>query len=240
MPDYGKQWHYDRSRGVHRGYIDATPVREHVAALVAEGWTTKGIARTAGSSDTALHDLMAGRTARVQQATARRVLTVDRDTLYATASRADLVPAIGYLRRGRALTALGWSTRSLETQGCGLDIRGKQVWAVRWRRMRDLYDELSSTPGSSVRSVQAAARNGWAAPGWWDDDIDDPGAAPHVDSERPRVIDALVEDVTTLISAGETLAGIACRLGRREDSLLRALQRAGRHDLARRMTEVAS
>lgn len=232
---YVKRWHVDRKRGVSRALVDASTVREHIGALVDEGWPVKAIARAAGVSDTSLRDLLAGRTAGTRQAVARAACKVNRRMLYRLAKGEDPVPAVGFTRRVQALQSIGYTYRQLESLGICPDIGpvGRHVDANRWRRCVAAYDELWDKPGPSQRARLAAARRGCAPPLAWDDDtIDDPAAVPDL-GERADRRQSLLEDVEWLLANGHGWLSAPGRLGMNAEALERALSRAGRADLSR-------
>lgn len=97
------------------------------------------------------------------------------------------VPKIGAVRRLQALMALGWPRREIARRaGWQGDALGALIYGKRQtilldthRRIADLYEVLSGTPGPSQRSRDLAAERGWATPLAWEDiDIDDPTASP--------------------------------------------------------------
>ncbi len=231
---YVKRWHVDRRRGIDRSPIDPARVRTYLQPLLDEGWSVRAIAKAAGTSDTALRDLVAGRTSSVRRAIAARLLSVTRAKLYDGADAEVRVPAHGFVRRVQAMQSLGYPTRWLEANGVDPDIgpAGKGVDAARWRRCRDLYEQVWDKQGPSARARAIAARKGYAPPMAWDD-IDDPTCQPDVGQEPRGSWDA--DDVAWLLTCGETQVGIAARFGIRVDSLQRGLRRAGRDDLVARL-----
>jgi hypothetical protein len=186
-------------------------------------------------SGTALRDILAGRTGGTQQPVAQRLMAVNRRALYAAAGPNDMVPSVGYLRRMRALVAIGYTTRYLDSLGIDITKPTARVYASVWRRGVAVYDELWATPGPSKRSRSIAAGKGWAIPLAWDDSsIDDPAATPCVGDAGPRR-EALVEDVEFLLATAHGLRSAIERLGLKQQSLERALLRAGRSDLIGRL-----
>lgn len=96
------------------------------------------------------------------------------------------VLAIGALRRVRALNAIGWPTDEIATRlgytsraAVNLAITKRTMTYALWARIRDVYDELSGTPGPSPRSAARARTAKWAPPlAWAGLDIDNPRAQP--------------------------------------------------------------
>ena len=111
-----------------------------------------------------------------------------------------LLTAAGTCRRLEALAAGGWPLAMLDeltglpTNTLAQWRRRRRVSARHARRVRDLYLDLSMTPGPSKVTAGRAAAAGWAPPFCWDDDtIDDPGTAA---AGRPG------DDGTDAIGAG--------------------------------------
>lgn len=236
-------------------YVDAEPVRQHVAALRAGGMGLKRIAAVSGVPHGALWKLVQGKrradgtcvpSRRVRPSTARQVLavTLDVDTLAGGARTA----RTGTLRRLQALVALGWSQAELGRR-LGINdanmtplVQGRRDVTVRTARaVADLYADLSDCPPpetnksqriSASRSRNRAAAAGWLVPAWWDDDtMDDPTADPRA-AETPhrgpgRPVGHLLEDVEWLANAGMSIHSIAAQLGVTANSIERAHQRAG-------------
>ena len=104
----------------------------------------------------------------------------------------------GFIRRIRALQAMGWSFNDI-AQRIGIPrtcLTAKtrnhtRVYVSTFRRMVAVYDELSMIPGPSIRSINAAKRNGWAPPLAWDD-IDDPDERPNLGAAADRGVDEVL------------------------------------------------
>lgn len=252
-----------RTRGLLYGtwspLVDATPVREHLAALSAAGIGWKRAAVLADVAASTVSKLLYGRppTRRVKPETARRLLAV-RPSLDVMLDGAR-VDATGTHRRLQALACLGWSDArlgarlGLDSGNYGTMLRQREVSAARARDVARLYDELwrSGPPETDHRTRQSASRarnraraNGWAPPMAWDDDaIDDPAATPGEHTHAPDAVTtprgrnggvdsaALVEDVEVLVASGATVEAAVARLGVKRGSLYTALHRAGRRDL---------
>jgi hypothetical protein len=231
---YVKRWHVDRARGIDRSPISADVVRAHLQPYLDEGWSARAIARAASASATAIRDLMTGRTATVQRAIAARLLRVDRTKLYDSAGPQDMVPVHGFVRRVQAMQSLGYTHRWLVENGVDPAIgpSGVAIFAERWRRARDLYEQVWDKPGPSQRARSNAAKKGFAPPMAWDD-IDDPASLPDRGALPRTQWDA--GDVEWLLTCGETQETIARRFGINLHSLQRGLHRAGRGDLVARL-----
>lgn len=97
------------------------------------------------------------------------------------------VDAVGTRRRLQALCALGWARQALAdrlgvtARAVNYFLKAERVNASTALRVREVYDELWLTPGTSARARADAQRAGWASPLAWDDDeIDDPDASPRL------------------------------------------------------------
>lgn len=130
------------------------------------------------------------------------------------------IPAVGSIRRLRALAAIGWGLEALAPhlgwhwQRLGQIRSGRQQYVHRetHRAVAAVYRELADRSGSSRRSALYAERHGWLGPLWWDDDtIDDPDYQPPTrELLRPHKYD--VDDV----NVGRALAGHSVDLTRAE------------------------
>jgi transcriptional regulator with XRE-family HTH domain len=185
--------------GQWQPFTDATPAREHVRSLQAQGLGWQRIAELAGVAAPTVSSMLYGRsgrppTGKIRTATAEALLAFrpGLDDLPATAP----VDAAGTRRRMQALAAAGWSAQRLagylgfDRAHAGRIIRGDnpRVSAATARAVRGLYDELWDRPppeGTRWEKVAAnrardhARQQGWPPPMAWDDDkIDDPAAKP--------------------------------------------------------------
>lgn len=232
---YNKRLKLDQYRGVSR-LVDATPAREHVAALLAGGMSFRAISIAAGwRSRNALDEAL--KRTRVQRRTLDRILAVrpDSDTRHD-----GYVDATGARRRLQALAAVGWPSRAIADRlghrdhTTVLDVRSGATTTVRRRTATAVaaaYDALAMTPGPSERARRHAARQGWLPPLAWDDDlIDDPAHSPDPGVARRDRRGAAREDVLELLALGETHAAIAARLGISEAAVDRARYRANQTD----------
>lgn len=147
------------------------------------GWPLRRIVAESGVTRTQL--------ARIRGNTARPVTTVYWSTYERLTSLigqdptppgAALVDATGTWRRLEGLIALGYpQTWIAQRLGIGkaLQIRHDRVLARTAKAVALLYAELENTKGPSDRTRAMAARKGYLAPGWWDEDtIDDPTYRP--------------------------------------------------------------
>lgn len=156
-----------------------------------------------------------------------------------------LIDATGTRRRIQALNAIGWDNGrimkrlGMDPYGSRTLFRGARVHQNTAAKVARVYDELSMTPGPSVRARLHAQRRGYAPPLAWDDDtIDDPNAVP--DLGAPDDDTAWADDVAELIDAGCSWDEIAKRLGLKPDSLDSKCRRHGRTDLLERIRRAAA
>lgn len=112
---------------------------------------------------------------------------------------AAIVPAAGTVRRLQALVALGYSWSRL-SKHLGVTVtRAAQIGLLpitghvnrrTAARVKALYDELSTTPGTDRYALTVARRHGFYPPLAWDDDtIDDPAAQPQLGDPDADVVD---------------------------------------------------
>jgi hypothetical protein len=190
--------------------VDAEPARQHLRALSAAGVGYARTAQLAGVPNSVITKLIWGDggapSARIRTATEAKLLSVTADQLADRAS----VPAIGTIRRMRALATIGW-TFSAQATAIGWDVRNLHriftrsdyVTVATARTVAELYDRWSMTTPeprySTSRARGAAARSRWLPPLAWDDDtIDDPAGVPVV---LPPVDGSLPVDEVALAEA---------------------------------------
>ena len=201
------------------GYVPAEPVREHVLMLQAAGMGLKRIAEVAGVGNTAVSQLIYGRTGakddprtgevlkRVARAKAEKLLAVQPGTdQLAGGAR---VPALGTHRRLQALVACGWSLSRIAVK-LGMDptnmapLMSRESVTLRTaREVAELYEELwNCRPTASTRFEQAgitrairfASARRWVPPLGWDD-IDTDEEPPVADDE------AFIDEVAVELAA---------------------------------------
>ena len=165
--------------------VDSAPTQAHLKMLFAEGagWTQLVAATTCSSST--LVAILNGERPEITRRVASLILAVH---------AADVLPpnrkvsAIGSIRRCRALVAIGHkfmdiadaSPLDLATIRYVINGHPANVSAVTAAEIVAAYEALAGHPGTSVRSRNRAAREGWRDPQWWEDygHIDDPAFDP--------------------------------------------------------------
>lgn len=184
------------------GYIPAAPVRDHIIALLAEGWTLAHLAHQTGLDWTGIQRIYNGQYARVEKRTRDLLMAVE-VTGSIVNRGAQRLPNVGVRRRLQALAAFGYSMKHLgEEMGVTEQCinhwhQTPLVYAETIEKVAHLFDRLATTPGPSKRAVNHAKRKGWPLPLEWDDDsIDDPSATPS--GRRP-------EDVEEAPAKGERI-----------------------------------
>jgi transcriptional regulator with XRE-family HTH domain len=249
--DYARQVARLKAYGRWQPFTDAAPVRAHVRHLMGYGIGAIRIAALAGVSGSTVVHLLYGDPARgeppgrrIRPAAAERLLAIHPvpQNLAATAA----VDATGTRRRLQALTAGGWSGRTLaarlpmEPAHLNRILRGRPtVAAATAGRVRQLYNQLWDQPppehgrGQRISAAKArshATRQHWPPPLAWDDDtIDDPAAQPHPwRAARRRSSAALAADAAELATDGYTRAQAAARLGVSRNTLDQAIRRMSR------------
>lgn len=190
---------YQRRRYRMKGYgtwqplVDAGPAREHLLALNADGYSWAVIAKHLGRHTAAItgivYELSRGRRRRIRPEFASQILAVQGADL-----TPGLVPALGTVRRIRALNAAGWPNRLIgdrigtSRKVVGQMTRQKFVTPATARAVADCYEELKRLcpeehgveAWAVLRVQRSAVRAGWRDPLWWEDwgGIDDPGFNP--------------------------------------------------------------
>lgn len=235
--DYIKRRHRQMGYGAWQPLVDAEPVRAHVRMLMSYGIGWQRIARLADVPQGAVSKLLYGDSKR-SLAPSRRVRTATADKLLAVKPALDNaapragVDGAGTRRRLQALIAVGWPGTRLgdrlgETPSNFWDRLRREsgdVSAATARAVRELYEELwdvaPGTVGVHQRYVDQAkaiaARNGWAPPAAWDDDlIDDPQARPagHCDEVALKRDPLRNEEIRHLAGFGVCPEEIARRVG---------------------------
>jgi lambda repressor-like predicted transcriptional regulator len=230
-----KAWRRDHYLGIVK-LVDAQPLKDHVAMLMASGMSFRAIALTAGwASRNALADAMSRK--RVTPRTLARVLAVHPEL----DNRKDAyVDATGSARRLQALAINGWPTRNLAKQLGHKDpatiqhIANGKTPTIRLRTkddIRRLFDELWDQPGPSKRTADIAKARGWLPALAWDDDLIDRPEHQPADVRRRGMSGGgsgiTLEDIEEAREQGyETAQQIGWRLGVSRDAVQQILSRA--------------
>lgn len=169
-------------------YVDTTPAREHIAALVGAGMTLGRIAVLAGVSAPTVRDIASGTRPTARPETITAIMAV-------TAAHGWLVPMLGSQRRLRALARLGWSTVRLATptgltqqhvhviltgrRGAYVEPDTAAAIAAVYNRIGDRAPAVTTAHDRAgvARVRNAATAAGWPPPAAWDDP-DDPAEQP--------------------------------------------------------------
>ncbi len=205
-------------------YVPADAARAHVERVRAAGWGLKTISAESGVSYSSLGKLVYGfrgrpPSVRITRSTEQRILAVPLPTVRQLGSKQH-TPAVGAMRRLRALAVLGWSTQEMcrragiGYQGFYAVISGRYdtCYVRTWVAIADLYEQLwqtlppETTKGERIsarKTRRLAAQRGWAPALAWDDDtIDDPRAHPAMGEDIDDMIDVFIENAVELWEIG--------------------------------------
>ncbi|MEV4127045.1 hypothetical protein [Nocardia sp. NPDC049707] len=180
-PRASKIYRIRKSRG-EPATMPIALVRRRIENLMALNVTRQAIAHAAGIDIQTVHHILNRNTDHVRIEIAAKIWKVDHKPHPAQ----KLVSSLGARRRVRALNAIGWPTAELAAR-LGLStnfvlndsLRRPHLMYSRWAEIRDLYEELSGTPGPSQQSVTVAKRAKHPSPLAWDGrDIDHPHTQP--------------------------------------------------------------
>lgn len=166
------------------GRCDASPAREHIAALQDRGWSQRQIALRSGVSAAIVHAIVRG-VERVYCTTSTAILNVP--LVSPPPTRKHAVYSIGAARRINALRYMGWPESTI-AEKTGIAKGSIRNLAQRNRttcllsthlEIARVYDELSMTRGPSRGAATRARMKGFVSPLCWDEEtIDDPSARP--------------------------------------------------------------
>lgn len=180
----------NRDRGIMQR-VPTAPVVRHINRLIAKGWTQKAIADASGVSPATVSEAIRGVAKKIDVDNAAAILGVGGDR------QPGSIPALGVVRRIRALNTLGWMTEEV-CEEAGLcsrfaaDLFTKRRPNVS-RASAEAIDGVYSrwcmrlpemTPGRR-RTRTLAQQRGYPPPLAWDS-IDDPGEHPRGMGHRPR------------------------------------------------------
>lgn len=241
---YAKRNKFAAANG-HRVLIDPRRTQAHIARLVDGGLSLRQIERLSGVAAGRMPNILAARG--IQRRTAAAILAVPLDSTPPMGH----VPAIGTIRRLRALQALGWSITKLATllgrrdRSLRNTLTLAEVHVDTHRAVVELYESMwdrrppedtADQRRQVARARNYAVRNGWAPPAAWDEDgphgIDNPDATPACPTDPCDDAGA----VEWMAAGGDSLESIAARLGVKPESIYARCRRADRLDLWRSIT----
>lgn len=170
--------------------IDNNTLADHVKTLTDSGMSYSVIARHANVAHSTISAIINGRTRATQRTRGLRILAVHPGQFDADAIR----PALGYIRRVRALYAAGHSHLNI---AAAADLDSSTINALAAgdhtyvrpcvaTGISSAYQALANTSGTNARSLTRAERNNWAGPDYWDPaDFDDPEFEPATSDDIP-------------------------------------------------------
>lgn len=217
---------YDRQRrylnATGRTYmVDAAPAAAHLRRLFEEGAGWTQLADATGTSSSTLWAILNTDRPEIRRGVAERILATAASQALAP-NRS--VPALGSIRRAHALLAFGHRVKDIPA-ACAIDLTTARhivndnpasISAHTAGQIRVAYARLSTTPGNSARSLNRAAREGWAVPGYWDDEtFDDPDFVPVITEPKlspAEVAERRREEVEHLAFCGLTPGQISERV----------------------------
>ncbi|MFE3276389.1 hypothetical protein [Nocardia sp. NPDC059239] len=169
-----------------RGIPAFVPLAEpasHLDTLYNWGFSDHAIAAAAGMDQKSVWKIRHRVHDKVSIECAARIMAVTHVPVPAQSGMK--VPNIGTKRRIQALLAIGWK---LDDLGQLAGVSGRQfsqyntrTWVQyeTWAKVRELYEELSGTPGSSRYGETRARNSGYLPPlAWEGHDIDHPQQSP--------------------------------------------------------------
>ncbi len=211
-----RQRRAERERQGIDGLVHGPTVAAHLKACIDAGWTRLEIAATSTVSDRAIRYILGGQPT-VQRDNALRLLAVRPE-------HSPRVPAIGSIRRIRALARAGYTIEwTGRRAGCShrhiYEILNGTVELVDRglaERLADLYRRHEGTPGPSNPARIAARSKGWHGPEAWDTDtIDDPDARPDAGDRELTFLERAAlrrEEIIHFAWHGDTPEQIVARL----------------------------
>lgn len=221
---YCKRYRLDRhTTGPRR--VDAHPYIELAERYAAHGWSHSQMAALAGCSETVFFGLLNGKSARLNQQTARQLDTMPAEPV--NAAGGSHVDPTGTIRRGRALYRIGHTIEAMAAEigthpDCLSRILSRPTTAVlasTAQRMNQLYARWQWKPGRNLGNRTRAISRGWHGPLAWDD-IDDPNCQPDTGTYKPIAKNGRDSmrrgEIAHLLACGESVATIARRMNANE------------------------
>jgi hypothetical protein len=183
-----------------RIFVDAAPVREHLAVLQEAKMTLTGIARLAGVAHTTVCCIVHGR-----RSSGRGLQHCTTPDIAAKILAIRPLTTVGTLRRIQALSAKGWPTSQV-ARHAGVSPRRAWEWrpdstisvdsaekiAVAYEELRHLTPEENGVEAwQASRARQRAVERRWPDIAYWDahgGDIDDPHFTPEFGVTRREIV----------------------------------------------------
>lgn len=170
----------------HPVRIDAAPLAAYLDNLVNQGFSHRQIADAAGRRDGEITKIRSRQQATTIPEVARAYLNVRLNGITPAHATVD---AVGTIRRGQALHAIGYPLYRIAD---GIPMAGNHLGRILDQQpptvrltvangMTALYEQLRWKPGPSRFAVFSARRREWHGPMAWDGNIDDPSAQPDID-----------------------------------------------------------
>ena len=201
-------WEHDRAArqadGTWDNLVDATPVRQHIQHLIAQGYTVHRIATIAGMLPHSIRDFIGngvrGRRYRTTPATVEKILAITPDSTAPT-----FINPTGTHRRLQALVAAGWPLGIIDRR-IGYKaahfrkiLTEQRVHVSTSLLVTDVYEtyqgrkpERNGVAKHLARQARArAAANRWPNPSYWADRmdvIDDPDFVPEYGIGKRQII----------------------------------------------------
>lgn len=211
--------------------VAAAPVAAYLSKLIADGASRQSIADASGCSVGTVKRVLDDPHHTIRASIRARLLAV-------THAPEDQVPvdATGSIRQVRALMAIGREANEIKAAtGLAHNIisrlvngHAEHVFRGTAAAIGDAYERMCMTPGTSARSRNRAAREGWAPPLAWEGlDMSSPDARPEGHERCRRTVADLLEDADFIQrTTGADLDLVAQRLGVKRNSLDKARERA--------------
>lgn len=216
----GKRRHLARLQG-RPATIPAEPVTKHLALLLSSDMTTGQIAAASGVNPSTIKDHANGNFPTIRRTTAEKILAVRPGQQPSIG----FVPALGSIRRCRALYAVGHNADDIAAAHPQLQLRTidhvirgdrRHVAAFVHQAIAEAYKALCQQSGNSARAKARASKEGWAGPDYWDhEDFDNPDFEPvtAIDFKRDQIAELRREEIEHLAWSGCDTEEIHQRLG---------------------------
>lgn len=216
------------------------------------GFSDRAIGRGAGIDGYTVWRVQAQSFVQVTARVLDRLESLTFDAIMRSAGDHEAVPALGAVRRVRALAANGWPITELPlSKGTrhrldDIDNPMTTCAASTWRAVAATYERLGDEIGPDIERLIVSRDRKWAPPvGWSPGTLDDPrarpwtsvrGSFPKEDIDRARHL-ALMEDALYLLVAMVPADTICERLEVRPHELKSVIRHNGTNDMVRLFQE---